>query len=308
MRLRTQIALLLALGVSSLAWAVTDGGQPAAWRKLATGARPAGMGGAGAALGGDAYGYLLNPAVLAKLESMHLGSQLANLPPDRELQSLSLARPLSAKRDGLYTGLGFQRMGLSQAIEGRVGNTPAPSSTFTETQSQWSLGTALWFVPGVLAGGLGGHLLQQQLSDATASGYGLDFGLLASALPGLDFALSLQDVMGNLAWSTQRREIIPITIRMGVAWEARPKELLFAADLDRNLNQELRARFGGEWWPIEWLALRAGSNDWNWTAGLGARWRQGRMVWGLDYATGADPAGGLAHRVSLDLLADFLKL
>lgn len=294
--------LLLGLVAGGAAWA-GDGGQPAAWTKLALGARIAGLGQAAIALADDPGAALLNPALAATQEGANLGSQAAFLPDGRHLHYLGMALRLGARSPFAWS-LGYAQHGADQPLERRRGNTGDPEGTFKEGASLGQLGLAAWLVQDRLAAGLALKMLSHGLGDASAQGLAGDVGLVFRALPWLDLGFGARDVAGRLVWSTGHQETLPLRLRGGLharAWEGR---LGLLAELEGRQQQALRPRSGLEFWawPAR-LALRAGHDGALPAAGLGLRWPW--MGWraGLDYALASDGLGltDLQHRFSFEL-------
>jgi hypothetical protein len=295
--------LLALLALCSLGRGAEDGGEPFAFAKLPVGARPAAMGQAFSAVGGDAYGLPSNPALLATLQDLRVGSQWASL-ATRSQQYLAFGRPFGQGGDNAY-GLAFHRSALSDPIEKRAANTPDPDSTFTESANVLTAGVAGWLWPQA-AWGLSLKVLGENLGDASSGGFSGDVGLLLKTLPWLDLGLAVQDFASHLSWNTGSEEIMPRVMRAGAAAYLLDQRLLLSLDLEKSDLQALRLRLGAEAWLLpRQLALRLGWNQGQWATGAG--WRMplfgSKIDGGLDYAFSPDPLGEgyFQHRISLDV-------
>jgi hypothetical protein len=302
--LRALTGLFLTLG-AALAPAAEDGGQPLAFSKLPVGARPAAMGRAYGAVGGDAYGFPNNPALLATLHDLRIGSQWASLAIGRNQQYLAFGRPFYAG-DGSAYGMAFHRSALDDPIEKRRSNTPDADSTFSESANIFTAGLAGWLWPKRAAAGLNLKVLGQNLGEANSGGFSGDLGFFLHAWPWLDLGFSFQDLASHLTWNTGAGESLPLVMRGGAAAYAWDQRLLVSGEIEKSQVQDLRLRLGAELWllPRTW-AVRMGWNQGQWTAGTG--WRMPLFAKavdaGLDYALSGDPLGDatLQHRISLDL-------
>lgn len=281
--------------------AAEDGGQAAAWTKLALGARSAALGQAVTALENDPDAVLLNPALAATQQQAHVGSQAAYLADGQQLHYLGFTRPFwPDSRFGW--SLAYAQFVVSDPLERRRGNTSAPDSFFRESASQFQVGVGGWLVDQRVAVGLSLRVLSQALGDASSEGYSGDGGLYWRALPHLGFAVVLRDLANRLTWSSDLTESIPARLLLsadGALWNER---LHLLAEADAASQQTTRPRLGVEvWaWP-ERLAFRGGYDGDQFSAGLGLHWPWRRFNAGLDYALLGDPGGGFQHRYSLQV-------
>lgn len=283
-------------------WAGEDGGQAAAWTKLALGARSAALGQAVTALEDDPDAVLLNPALAATQQQAHVGSQAAYLPDGRQLHYLGITRPFwQASRFGW--SLAYAQFVVGDPLERRRGNTDAPDSFFRETASQFQVGLGGWLVDQRVAVGGSLRVLSQALGDAGSEGYTGDGGLYWRALPHLGFAVVLRDLANRLAWSSGLTESIPARLLISADWGLLDQRLNLMAEADAASQQAARPRLGVEaWaWPQR-LAFRGGYDGDQFSAGLGLHWPWRNFSGGLDYALLGDPGGGgFQHRYSLQV-------
>jgi hypothetical protein len=298
---------LLVLGVAPLRGA-EDGGEPLAFSKLPVGARPAAMGNASGALGGDAYGFIQNPALLGTLSDIRLGSQLASLALGSSQQFVSVARPFDSGGGAAY-GLAYHRTTLDQAIEMRDSNTPDPEGTFSDSASILTGSVSDWIIARKLSLGVSVKVLAESLGDASAGGFSGDAGLFMHAWPWLDLGLTVQDFTSRQTWNTGTVEDLPVLVRSSAVVRAWQGRLLISGNVEKSEAQDLHVGLGTEFWVCpQLLALRAGWDQGQWSAGFGLQTAYfGPLSWfsdgGLDYAISGDPLGdgSLQHRLSLDL-------
>jgi hypothetical protein len=153
-------------------------------------------------------------------------------------------------------------------------------------------------------------------SFGTANAIGVDGGamvrfslrefLLDSALGTLSIGGAVTDIAGTqLAWSTQRTEIIPMQTFGGIAYE-QPVPIIhsiatFSTDVPIGIASQ--PRFGFEMTYDKDISLRFGLNEGNFTAGAGFNWKQKIDV---NYSLAIDPALGPENRLSFSANIDNL--
>jgi hypothetical protein len=285
--------------------AAEDGGQPLAFNKLAVGARPAAMGGAFGAVGGDAYGMISNPSLLATLTDLRVGSQWASLPTGSSQQFLGFGRPFDVGDSTSY-GLTYDRYAVDVPIEKRIANTPDADSVFGDSSSILTADLAGWLSPHKLALGASIKVLAETLGDASSGGFSFDAGLFMRTWDWLDLGLAFQDAASHLTWNTGAEDNLPLVVRSSAAVHLCDDKLLFSTDVEKSEAQTLRLHLGAEVWAVpQFLALRLGWNQGQWSTGFGLRFPFFNLAKdvGLDYALASDPLGDLAlqHRFSLNL-------
>jgi hypothetical protein len=283
--------------------AAEDGGQAAVWSRLAFGARAAALGQAVSAIEGDVNSAQQNPALLATLSDIALAAQGSLLPDGRSLEYLGLGRPVD-KDGGWGWGIHGAWFGDTIPYERRAGNTATPDGTFTGSDSlvQGGLGGFVWQCK--VAVGADFRLLYESLDSANGNGVAFDAGAYCRALPWLDLSVVLQDLYGNLGWSTGRSETLPVRSR--VAARLRSPDGVFALSLEGVMegDQGAHALAGLEWWVlVDHLAFRFGYQDGQASLGLGAQGRFFGVRCGLDYSVGSEAGAGdqLQQRLSLNL-------
>jgi hypothetical protein len=150
--------------------------------------------------------------------------------------------------------------------------------------------------------------LQNQLEQTSATGWGLDLGLLWSGWNGFSAGLDVRDVYTRLWWATGYAEAFPTTCKLGAAYRWAPGEqhaLLVTADAEQSLSRRpARLRAGAEYGFADTLFLRAGYDDGLPAAGAGLRlpwvgWA--RMAVRVDYALVQDAIDGWDHWLTLKL-------
>jgi hypothetical protein len=121
--------------------------------------------------------------------------------------------------------------------------------------------------------GLSTTLFLQDMQDISmGKGWGITFtpGVIYQWSDNVRFGMILRDIVNQQQWDTGTVETALPACRAGVAWWVWPN-LVTAVDLEQDLRSVHRMTFygGSEWRWNEALALRAGWNDGQITAGVG---------------------------------------
>jgi hypothetical protein len=218
MKLKTHIGLGFFAFAGTLFLALTARAGLLNTGMLAPSAATEGMGGAHAALGGDAEDFILNPAVLARQQSLSLDIQGGSLFGSQQwLMGGTLASPAEESSVGL--ALGSQRIWTDQT---------------QNFQQAWMLSMGVPLQEGGESGL--GVTLRYFSSDYGDPGrnLGLDLGLLHRFSFGgatLAVAASVLDVDSVITYDSGAEERIPEVIKVGLALEWDPT-LRLAMDND----------------------------------------------------------------------------
>ncbi len=259
---------------------------------LGVGARPLGMGGTFVAIANDLTAGYWNPAGLVQTRGrgvamMHSETfgQLLNH------DYISYSKPLA--------GPGISAIGVSLIRLGGGGikltAVPDPSRPPNTTDNRPYMikkrshgDYALFFTYAAergqnLSWGANVKLIYRKLADNSAFGLGTDLGALLS-LGHFRLGLNLQDATTTLlAYDTGEKQSILPSLKWGVAsqWDVRQGNLILATDVDLRFEGRKTSaqrwlgkasgdfHFGGEYTYRKIFSLRVGSNQGNFTAGLG---------------------------------------
>ncbi len=304
------LIILLFLVVPS--WSSKYAGEP--W-SFGGHARYLGMGNTGVAFVSGPSALAWNVAGLARLQNnteltLFHGAYFQNL---HTVENVAYARKGGLGPD-LYTGVRFY---LVQSTGIRATTLPNPQDSIGENNRPYVSNELAYRIGSVTLGtarrsrtwqwGIAAKLLYASLSVERGYGVGLDLGLQYHQ-DGLAFGLAVHDVLTTpLFWSSGERELIWPSAVLGMAYEG--DQGIVALDLETHFENYGTAagyalgplswdlHLGGEWRPKDFLALRAGLDRGNWTAGLGLQYQ----AWALDYAILRHPDLESAHRVSLSV-------
>ncbi len=145
-------------------------------------------------------------------------------------------------------------------------------------------------------------------SFGTANAIGVDGGamlrfslgefLLNPSLGNVSFGVSVTDIAGTqLAWSTQRTEIIPMQVTGGIAY-AQPIPVIHSVatvSSDFILNESTQPRFGLEMTYEKNISLRVGLDQGEFTTGAGYNWEHKIDI---NYSLSINNALGPENRLS----------
>ncbi len=285
-------------------------GNAAPYLREGAGARALAMGNAATAAVDDAFAAVWNPAAMDLLPSWTMPAQTAVLGWGQTWNILGLIYPVHEENNVDYA-VGFTWISYSAGndLERRSGNQPTAEGIFGETQTAL-MGSLSRSFGDHFHLGINGKILKHHLDNSDASGLSLDLGLWHQPLQTLSWGLVIQDLAGSLKWPSEHTDSLPVVIRPGVIWKIFEEKLLLAADL--GLLYDTRAgRFnhlayhvGSEYRLFPFLAIRAGVNDNQATAGLGWKVALGRTFSvALDYAFAWERAAsfGYTHLISLSV-------
>jgi len=262
------IFLLLALSFSSFAAddANTINGAP--YLREGAGARALAMGGASAAIAGDATATVWNVAGLSMVESTSVATMYnARDDLDRKQNFVALAQTL----ENVGT---FAIAWMNAGVEGidRYNASDQAEGSFDSSENAFMLSYGAVFDPVRLGGGI--KILSQKVDpqlESTDMGFGgLDIGVMAEPVDSVAIGLTVQNIFGKIAEAD-----IPIQLKLGTALKLLPEEnLVLAVDLDKAFvdleDSTAVLRMGAEYWAAELIGFRLGvTSEKEFSAGLG---------------------------------------
>jgi hypothetical protein len=195
---------------------------------------------------------------------------------------------------------------------------PIIADSLTEMKSAYDLAVLLSYARGLgdrWSGGVNVKLIRQSLVGEGASfGIGADLGFRFQPSPGFALGLRLSDITTTqLYWDTGRRETLAPSVALGAHTTRAIPGLQGTLNLGMTTTYSFEGATekpdflaftvgdvpvtfspGAEYWYNNTVALRAGSDAGNFTAGAGIRYKQV----GADYAYLAHDELESTHRVS----------
>jgi hypothetical protein len=311
------------------AWATRYAGE---FLRIGAGARALGMGSAFVGLADDGTASYWNPAGLTGLAGRELTAMHAEqFGSIVQYDFLSYAMPVgSPGKPRQAIAVSLVRLGVSDIPDTRGltiidqngnGKFDYPEDLLVVDESRFVFDSdndvALLFSyardvrPGLSLGGNFKYIRQWLGDSLRSNGFGIDLGLLYVGRGGFSMGATLRDATTTrILWNTGTGEFIAPSLRLGAAKTRgfRDRRHLVTAALDVQVgfsDERLssQAHLGGvtfefhpglEYWYDRRLALRAGFEAQNFTAGAGLRYHK----FGLDYAYLDHRDLDASHRVS----------
>jgi hypothetical protein len=240
-----------------------EGGQrPAAYLQLGTGGMQQSMGGAAVGSRNDVSAAFWNPAGLSGIRGFQFEYQHGLLSLGRSLSYLSLASSYQGK---VYYGVSGVYYSAGGDLEARSGPSLEPDRIFGDTElaflamaavpldPRWTLGVNL-------------KVLLQDFDSFSGLGFGQDLGIQYRVTKHTTLGFAVQDVHTFIGFSNSTLEIVPATLKAGLAHREVEWSAKIHADAEWSEDLGLRPRLGVEWRPFDLLALRAGGRLDNLTA------------------------------------------
>ncbi len=285
------ITIFLVLLLAALQNAYADDGILAgAFLRMGLGARANAMGNAFTGVAEGTVAAYYNPGGIPFLETRQITLDYRFLSLDRKFNYIGFATGVRPKVDessgemALNAGLAISwiHAGVDN-IDGRdfAGNH---YQDFSISEHAFALSFGVMPIKNILAIGLTGKVLYNRIPDigdnnAAISDFGLgvDIGVLAKPLPYLSVGFMVKDVNAKYDWKTDKvwekdidkTDRFPTTFRGGIGLRYPYPWLLFAFDLEKNNQQDLKYFVGTEALFQNKFAARAGLNNGSLTLGGG---------------------------------------
>lgn len=309
--------LLVIFGCANLPAATEDGGYAGAFLKIAVAARPTGIGGAYIAVSDDGSGQLHNPAGVQTMTEEVFTSSYRAMKLGRKLGFLSAIFP--TKRESVL-GFSWVYVGYGEVDE-RDNNGYATGNVISSNEHTFAVSFAKRFTPFL---GLGTKLNYYAKSHAELKsntiginvgailyvdsliGYGvMEDKLVTDVAAGVvinNIAAKYRWEMAGEGLAAARNDKFPTVVGGGLSCRALKRKLLLALDVEKNFEQNLLMRFGGEFTLKEKFLLRGGLNDGTLSAGAGFNFVLEKLILSLDYAFSDGRVGeGEDHIFTFDI-------
>jgi hypothetical protein len=327
-KLATLLTILILIGGSTAL--AQGGGFIADPMTVGVGARAIGMGRTYVGVAEDGDALFVNPAGLAKSTNPKLSSMYSSLLNDVNYTVVGGVYPYGERS---AIGAGIINAHTADIGLTNTDGTPVGSGSWGNSVIFLSGGTYLNNFPAfktldkdILIGGSfkyysvagSGSNDVADVGDSAGTGYAADIGFLYPATDYLTLGMSYQNVLASkLTRSSGINEDIPSTLKVGGKFCVIGREgsaytlhntrrLYLNADYDVNShNMPNVAHYGLEFWPVANLALRAGMDGDNMTAGIGVR------MAGLEFNYAYHPYSGIGDNAtsffSISYLGESLK-
>lgn len=177
------------------------------------------------------------------------------------------------------------------------GSFDASSSVMTFTY-----GRGMMIGPIYLPMGVNLKYIRENLGEANAAGYAMDFGIHISPADShkFRFGFTLQNI-GTMGAFIKERDPLPTNFKCSFLVRSDSGRALYAFDMDMPTDGQARFRMGWEWWWLKSMAFRAGYSFGEERKGLlGMATGMGIRIGGLvfDYAFTPMATLGNTHRIS----------
>ena len=296
--LKIVLIIVCSLFISVLAYAGagTTGGVIL---KESLGARSLAMGDAFTGVASGPETIFWNPAGLATMEKPEVSAMYFKEIADMGLMSIQYAQPLA--------GYGTAGIAIESFSAGDMDlNYLDGTSKTVNAQQDFVLNLAYGqkLVENFSAGANLKYLNSTLAEAESASTVAVDLGCLyqLSSVEGLSVGLNVQNIGGGMKY-IEEEDPLPLTIRVGAAFQKALENNTLTIAGDLNKPQELSARFnmGAEYVYNQVMAIRAGYKfgydvD-SFTAGFGVKIKR----YSLDYAFAPKGDLGDNHRLSLGI-------
>ncbi len=284
----TLFGLVLLISVSKIK--ADDGILAGAFLRMGLGARANAMGNAYTGVAEGAVAAYYNPAGIPFLETRQITLDYRFLSLDRKFNYVGFATGIRPKMEegseemALNAGLAISwiHAGVDN-IDGRdfAGNH---YQDFSISEHAFTLSFGVMPIKNIVSIGLTGKVLYNRIPDigdnnAAISdfGFGADFGVLVKPLPYLSVGFIIKDINAKYDWKTDKvwekdidkTDRFPQTFRGGIALRYPYPWLLFAFDLEKNNQQDMKYFIGTEVLLMDKFAARAGLNNGSLTLGGG---------------------------------------
>lgn len=285
------LVICLAAGSAIPAGAADDGdaGLAGAFLNYGVGARGLGMGRAFAGIADDATAVYWNPGGLPLVHQNQAILQYGRLIDGNGYQYLGY--------DHIFPYIGTLGLGMVYFSQGTAEETNTygdVTGDFSNSQLGFLLGFGTDVTP-ELAAGATVKIVNQAMASKSATGLGLDLGLMYRPFTFLNIGLAFQNLVAPAIKMVEVEERYPMNMVIGLGLKLFDNHFKADLDLAKNMEQSaLKPRFGVEVMPVQDLFLRGGLDDTEIAVGAGYRW----MGFQLDYALGLQTLE-LMHKVSL---------
>lgn len=308
LRLLVSLSLLVSLWAAP-AWATSSkaGTRSFQFLKLGLGSRAVAMG-AFTARADDASAMYWNPAGLQDVRRPELITSYLKYIQDINYSGIGYAHPLPRRFGVLGTYMTALTMGdIDKTIAVKGAPFYQKVGTFTSYDYLFAISYANRFgafgMP--LRYGLTAKFFKEKIDEASATSFALDFGLKWKFT---DFPMDVAFTAANLGKSSPFdvvREKLPERYTIGLNFRPFLGRLNLGADLVFPADNNPYFNFGTEFWPVHFLALRAGytgrsentSDEKGYALGMGLR----IMKLVVDYAFKPYDTFGSAHQFTLSV-------
>jgi hypothetical protein len=283
---------------------------------IGVGARALGMGKAYVAMAEDGDTVFMNPAGLGRVATPKLSSMYSSLMGDVSYMVIGGAYPYGEKASigAGYIGASVAEIPLTDATGTSLGNGRWGNNVMFLSYGTYLSQFGLKLDRDVLVGGslkyfsVGGD--GTGVSSAAGSGFDADLAALIPVNEAIIVGVNAQNIIpsslgAKITKSSGQADGIPATIKLGTKvnvlgpegtalYGNNARKLYALADYDYfpNSSRNGEAHLGAEFWPVNNLALRVGSDNSTLTAGVGVK------VSGVSFDYAYHPYNGIGENTT----------
>lgn len=267
-----------------------DGILAGAFMRMGLGARANAMGNAYTGVAEGTVAAYYNPAGIPFLETRQVMLSYRFLSLDRKFNYIGFATGIRPKIEEGSTEMALNAGLAVSWIHAGVDNIDGRDfagnhyQDFSNSEHAFGLSFGVMPIKNRLAIGLTGKVLYNRIPDigdnnAAISDFslGVDIGVLVKPSPYLSIGLIVKDINANYEWKTDKvwekdidkTDRFPTAFRGGIALRYPYPWLLFAFDLEKNNQQDMKYYVGTEALFMDKFAVRAGLNNGSLTLGGG---------------------------------------
>jgi hypothetical protein len=286
------LALCFSIAVASgaIVWAEEqDGGVPGDWLSLYGSARSTGVGGAFVAVADEPLGALWNPAGFSQMFQNAVHIETVRLFEGTSVDCLSFAMP-----GRQIPSFGLTILSLRSGDFERTNDLNESLGAFSEGDMAFVFSAAKSLGTRVTVGA-NAKIIRQTVDVFSASGVGMDVGVLYNVTPAVRLGASLMNLGGPTLTLRNVEESYPMEFRGGVSAQVLGGRGLITAEIDHRTGPGVSIHAGTEFWVHPMLALRFGMFDVEPTGGVSFRVSPNMR---LDYGM-SNHELGVTHRIGL---------
>ncbi len=299
--MRRIVCLLILWMPSGWLQAGESAGQAGAFLRIGLGPRARGMGDTYTAIADQTVAAYYNPAGLGFIKEREAAVAYSFMTFDRRFNYVGFSTPLQHQAG---FSLGFVQSGFTDGTA-RFDNGEPTGEDISDNKWAVFMGFSLRFSP-KLAIGLAPKFLYSKVYDVSSNSFGVDLGVMYRPVERLSVGLAYKELGQSFKYSRNAtglgdqttRDRLPRTLRGGAAFDVpmsgTVKRVLFAVDYESVQDQPGRLHVGAEANLLDKIALRAGMDDKDLTAGFSVPFKIRERRLRFDYAFIHDSRSGIA--------------
>lgn len=265
--------------------------------RLPVSARAAALEGAFSALGDDAAGAMINPAVIARSTVFTVTTTVEWLTLDRQHLFGGAVYPIPGYMCSV--GAGFVQYGVNN-IERRDENGILRGE-FRDLENTVALWFGSAFIDSTYNWGLAAKYHFNYLDDALGQGFSFDLGLFYQPLSNLNVAFTAAMLGRELSWNTGEKDPISPSFRTGLVYKPFKEYVNLTSDAEWTPGNYPQSHAGVECWIVPYFCLRGGLQGPNPIKGSGGLGIHHKNIT-VDYAFGYHQSTlGNSHILSIGI-------